>query len=135
MNAFPSDYVVHNLPLLLFSGLESESTKEQVAVDQSKVLLQEGGFRIKTAAPPISGDVADTLRDILLESDASLANWNGRDIARKEYGGGYRIRSVGRVGQALPGVSMSSVCVRISDKDRHIPCLLARRLPLLILLG
>lgn len=103
MNAFPPDYVVHNLPLLLLSGLEPESIKEQDGVDHSKVLLREGGFRIKTDAPPIGSDVAQALRETLLESDASSANWNGRAIAAKEYGGGYRIRSVGRVGQALPG--------------------------------
>ena len=120
MNAFPSDYVVHNLPLLLFSGLEPDSNKEHAAVDHSKVLLQEGGFRIKTDAPPVSGDVADTLRDTLLQSDASLANWNGRAISAKEYGGGYRIRSAGRVGQAFPGVIMSSVCVRRSDTQIDI---------------
>jgi hypothetical protein len=132
MNAFPADYVVHNLPLLLFSGLEPESNKEQAAVDHAKVLLQEGGFRIKTDAPPVSGDVADILRESLLQSDASLANWNGKAIAAKEYAGGYKIRSVGRVGQALPGVPMGSICIRRSDTNRHIPFLLARLHHLLI---
>lgn len=102
MNAFPSDYVVHNLPLLLLSGLESESVKEQDATDHSKVLLREGGFRIKTDVPPVSGDVAKALRDTFLRSDASLAKWNGKAISAKAYGGGYRIRSVGRVGQTFP---------------------------------
>ena len=102
MNAFPQDYVVHNLPLLLLSGLESGTIKDQDAIDPSKVLLREGGFRISTDLPPVSGDVATTLRDILLQSDASLAKWNGKAISAKAYGGGYRIRSVGRVGQTFP---------------------------------
>jgi hypothetical protein len=101
MNAFPSDYIVHNLPLLLLSGLEVKSNKEQDALDHSKVLLREGGFRIKTDTPPVSGSVAETLREALLECDASAANWNGRAISASKYGGGYRIKSVGRVGQAL----------------------------------
>ena len=115
MNAFPQDYVVHNLPLLLLSGLESGTIKDQDAIDPSKVLLREGGFRISTDLPPVSGDVATTLRDILLQSDASLAKWNGKAISAKVYGGGYRIRSVGRVGQILTFDTMSSACVEQSD--------------------
>lgn len=98
MNAFAPDYIVHNLPLLLVSGLDSELSTDHDALDQSRVLLREGGFRIKTDTPPVSGTVAETLREILLGSDASAANWNARAISAKEYGGGYRIRSVGRVG-------------------------------------
>ena len=98
MNAFPSDYIVHNLPLLLVSGLESQLSTDHDTVDHSKVLLHEGGFRIKTDTPPVTGTVAETLWEILLGSDASAANWNARAISAKEYGGGYRIRSVGRVG-------------------------------------
>lgn len=101
MNAFPSDYIVHNLPLLLLSGLESKPNKDQDAPDHSRVLLREGGFRIKIDAPPVSGSVAETLREALLKSDASAANWNGRALSANRYGGGYRIKSVGRVGQAL----------------------------------
>ena len=111
MDAFPSDYVVHNLPLLLLSGLESEPSKEHDVVDHSKFLLREGGFRIKTDIPPVTGTVVETLREALLGSDASAANWNGRAISAKEYGGGYKIRSVGRVRQALLELATSS-CLR-----------------------
>lgn len=98
MDAYPEDYIVHNLPLILLSGLEDD--KEDAAVgDKSRTLLQEGGFRIKTDLPPVKTAAAQHLLQALLSYDSSDAPWSLKHAAQAESRLFCRVRSVGRVGQ------------------------------------
>ena len=100
MDAYPQDYVTHNLPLVLLSGLESESKDEPESVDYP--LLREKGVKIDSDFPPVSGSTAEELRSVLLDEDASQVAWNAReDTNARLFGVGYKIKSIGRVGYLL----------------------------------
>jgi hypothetical protein len=107
MEAYPKDYVEHNLPLIVLSGLLSQSDLSKEAPEQSRNPLLEGGFRIRTDAAPLTGSAAESLLQAFLAGDSSDAPWNNRPTPVKgDNGGTFRIKSVGRVGQtpsdALP---------------------------------
>jgi hypothetical protein len=100
MEAYPKDYVEHNLPLIVLSGLPSQSDPSKEAPEQSRNPLLEGGFRIRTDAAPLTGSAAESLLQAFLAGDSSDAPWNNRPTPVKgDNGGTFRIKSVGRVGQ------------------------------------
>ena len=100
MDAYPKDYVEHNLPLIILSGLQSHSDPSQDAPEQSRNPLLEGGFRIRTDAAPLRGTTAESLLRAFLAADSSDTPWNSRATpAKSENGGRFRIKSIGRVGQ------------------------------------
>ncbi|KAJ5243710.1 hypothetical protein N7489_003806 [Penicillium chrysogenum] len=98
MDAYPEDYVNHNLPLVLLSGLEAD-TENEPGTPSDYPLLSEKGTHIFSDFPPLSGAVAEELRSLLLEEDSSQSPWKSRvtisgntTIANI----GYRIKSSGR---------------------------------------
>ena len=100
MEAYPKDYVEHNLPLIVLSGLPSQSDVPKDAPEQWRNSLLEGGFRIRTDAAPLTGSVAEVLLKAFLAAGSSDAPWNSRTtLAKTENGRGFCIKSVGRVGQ------------------------------------
>ena len=98
MEAYPPDYVQHNLPLILLSGLATSHESNAVSADNSRTLL-EGGFRIRSDAPPLTGATAEVLSQIFLATGSSDQEADRRSAAGDHQGGRYKIRSIGRVGQ------------------------------------
>lgn len=96
MDAYPEDYVAHNLPFVLLSGLETETKDEPESVDYP--LLREKGPKIYSDFPPVGGMTAEELRRTLLDEDASQLPWNSRDEMDASLGVGYKVKSIGRVG-------------------------------------
>lgn len=100
MDAYPDDYVNHNLPLVLLSGLEAGSEDHHEPLAEYP-LLSERAHHIFSDFPPLSGAVADELRRVLLAEDGSQMPWkagqsfNGNPSAPRI---GYKIKSTGRVG-------------------------------------
>ncbi|BAE56503.1 unnamed protein product [Aspergillus oryzae RIB40] len=97
MDAYPEDYVVHNLPFVLLSGLvpDSEDGLESCYTDYP--LLHEKGVHIYSDLPPLSGSTAEELREILLAEDASRTPWEAREnTIVGSAGTEYKIKSVGR---------------------------------------
>jgi len=101
MNNFPADYVQHNLPVVLLSGLQQDNPPESDPGGKARNFLQEGGFRVKIDIPVVGGDIGDRLLKAFLEHDASDVPWHGQALASAN-GKFFRFRSVGRVGQSLP---------------------------------
>ena len=100
MDAYPEDYVAHNLPFILLSGLETSSDDDLQDVRADYPLLREKGKRIYSDLPSLSGPVAEELRRVLLEEDASRIPWDLRDDAYENPSKlEYKIKSVGRVGR------------------------------------
>jgi hypothetical protein len=104
MDAYPQDYVNHNLPLVLLSGLEAD-TEDDSNPTVDYPLLAEKGPKIFSDFPPLSGAVAEELRSVLLEEDGSQMPWK----AGLASGGNpssphitYRVRSSGRVSSPFP---------------------------------
>jgi hypothetical protein len=98
MDAYPEDYLVHNLPLILLSGLEVDEN-DATGEDQARTLLRDGGFRLRSELPPINTSTARGLLQAFLKHDASNAPWSAKYVARMEQYTACRIKSVGRVGQ------------------------------------
>lgn len=101
MDAYPEDYVNHNLPFVLLSGLEASS--EDDAITSAKYpLLSEKGAVIFSELSPVSGAVAEELRSVLLDEDGSRMPWKSRpsleDNNSSAAGIGFKIKSIGRVG-------------------------------------
>ncbi|KAJ5546892.1 hypothetical protein N7494_004477 [Penicillium frequentans] len=102
MDAYPEDYVNHNLPLILLSGLEA-GVEDENGSSVDYPLLAETGSRIFSDFPPLSGAVAEELRSALLEEDGSQKPWrstvspNGTAPQIR-----YNIKSIGRSYQLPP---------------------------------
>lgn len=96
MDAYPEDYVTHNRPFVLLSGLELETKDEPESTDYP--LLREKGPRIYSDFPPVGGMTAEELRRVFLEQDASQIPWDSRNDADEgSVRAGFKIKSVGRV--------------------------------------
>jgi trafficking protein particle complex subunit 11 len=123
MEAYPKDYVEHNLPLIVLSGLQAQSDISKDAPEQSLNPLLEGGFRIRTDAVPLTGSTAESILRAFLAADSSGASWNGRATPSKtENGVSFRIKSVGRVGQTpisalLAAFFQSSDCITLHPRE------------------
>ena len=97
MEAYPPDYVSHNLPFIVLSGLATSKELETLP-PVHHVLPGRVVTTIDSDTPPVTGDRADELLKEFLNADGTNAPWHGRDFSRRGLTHGFRIRSVGRVG-------------------------------------
>ncbi|KAJ5549782.1 hypothetical protein N7535_002276 [Penicillium sp. DV-2018c] len=98
MDAYPEDYVNHNLPLVLLSGLE-EDAKDDLERSSDYPLLSEKGTHIFSDFPPLRGAVAEDLRSLLLEEGSPQTPLKPRVSTSGNATTaniGYRIKSSGR---------------------------------------
>ncbi|KAJ5698445.1 hypothetical protein N7462_000450 [Penicillium macrosclerotiorum] len=104
MDAYPQDYVNHNLPLVLLTGLEADIEDDTgSAVDYP--LLEERGTKIFSDFPPLSGAIAEELRSTLLEQDGSQMSWRSSlnsSATSSSLQLGYRVKSTGRTYRLPP---------------------------------
>jgi hypothetical protein len=96
MEAYPPDFVVHNLPFIVLSGLATSQELEPPPPVQN-VLPGRAVTSINSELPAVTGDRADELLQEFLSADGTNAPWNGRGFSRRGITHGFRIRSVGRV--------------------------------------
>jgi len=106
MEAYPPEYVSHNLPLILLSGLEAP--EESALVAPSVGLLEDGGRTITSDQPLVTGERAQHLLREFSNADGTKAAWNSRPGRLSGDLVGFKFRAVGRVGQAS-----SRACVDI----------------------
>lgn len=107
MDAYPEDYVSHNLPLVLLSGLEVKSGDE-AGSSLDYPLLAEKGPKIFSDFPPLSGALAEELRNVFLDEDGSQMPWRAASGSNENPSApqiGYKIKSIGRVS----GIFLSNV--------------------------
>ena len=103
MDAYPIDYVNHNLPLVLLSGLDAEP-EDGLGASVEYPLLAERGHKIFSDFPPLSGVIAEELRRVLLEEDGSQMPWRattGSTGSSPPPHIVYKIKSTGRVRTAF----------------------------------
>lgn len=99
MEAYSSDWVSHNLPFIVLSGLAT-SQEVEPPPPCHQVLPGRAVTNISTDIPPVEGSRAGELLQEFLNADGTNAPWNGRGFSRRGLVHGFRIRAVGRVGQA-----------------------------------
>jgi hypothetical protein len=75
MDAYPEDYVVHNRPLILLSGLTQALPP---AVPADSPLLEVGALEISSTLPPIDSDIAGQLRSYFAEEAENGYGAQGR---------------------------------------------------------
>ena len=96
MEAFPEDYVSHNVPLILLFGIGQEKPSSH-RKDNGRDQLQEGGFRIRRDSPNLTNDAAESV----LQAFASFDSTGGIIYSPKDGPGPFKIKTVmGRVGQS-----------------------------------
>jgi hypothetical protein len=122
MDAYPPDYINHNLPLVLLSGLEADAKDEsRSAVQVDYPLLAEKGPKVFSDFPPLSGAVAEELRRVLLEEDGSQMPWRAGLASSGNSSSphiAYCIKSCGRVSYPHP--------VQLRHETRRLACAICR---------
>ena len=93
--AYPPEYVEHNLPLVLISGLGRPQNDENF---ESPLPRQESGSRIQGSSPECSGERAEFLLKELLDLDGSNRPWNAVSLPPPSGNMRYRMKPIGRVG-------------------------------------
>ena len=98
MDAYPAEYVQHNLPFIVLSGL---GTTQELDAPRPvhNVLPGRAVTSIASDVPPVTGKHTEALLQDFLSADGTDAPWNGRASSRQGLAHGFRIRAVGRVGQ------------------------------------
>ncbi|CAO2650601.1 Nn.00g018930.m01.CDS01 [Neocucurbitaria sp. VM-36] len=101
MDAYPPDYVQHNLPFIVLSGLGNSKELDAPPPVQD-ALPGRAITSINSESPLVTGDRADELLHEFLSADGTNAPWNGRGVGQKGSTHGFRIRAVGRNFQLPP---------------------------------
>ena len=109
MDAYPADYVFHNLPLIVLSGVDAAQPEPQSLPPLQDVLPGKGATHINSEIPALTSTRAQQLLQEFLDADGSDAPWNGRPGNRKGNLIGFKFRAAGRVGQA-PALSLVLKC-------------------------
>ncbi|EQL34200.1 hypothetical protein BDFG_03870 [Blastomyces dermatitidis ATCC 26199] len=101
MDAYPPDYVDHNLPLILLSGVgsdpEPDAQEKIIPVDGAEYPhLGEGGVQIFSDFPLLTDSTAERVLNALLSQDATRRPWNSKNDGARAGAVGYKIKRVGR---------------------------------------
>ena len=97
MEAYPREYVEHNLPLVLLSGFGEQHT-ESASPDGTP--RQESGTRLHTSSPECRSEQAQLLLQNFLHFDGTQQSWNANDLPGPSGTLRYRVKTIGRVGTA-----------------------------------
>lgn len=115
MDAYPPEYVHHNLPFVVLSGLGSRSDLDP-PTPVHQVLPGRAAVNVSSDAPLVTDQRAEPLLDELLAYDAATtaaaATRNGGGGAPVEgiANAAFRMRAVGRVGQPSHPVFQLDEC-------------------------
>ncbi|KAL3469325.1 Gryzun, putative trafficking through golgi-domain-containing protein [Aspergillus californicus] len=103
MDTYPQHYIAHNLPFILLFGLKTEDTQIEPQTKETYPLLDESGTSIESDFPLLDGPVAEELRSVFLDEDASRTPWDSRNDASAKYSNvQFKIKSVGRTHRLPP---------------------------------
>lgn len=97
MEGYPSEYIEHNLPLIILSGLGEQHNKDSSTSD---LHFQGNGTRIQASSPECTGERAHTLLTQFLSLDGSKQPWNSSALPGPSGKLKYKTRAIGRVGTA-----------------------------------
>ncbi|ODH49704.1 hypothetical protein GX48_04229 [Paracoccidioides brasiliensis] len=103
MDAYPPDYVDHNLPLILLSGLGSDPNPESDPQGSNSPhagaeypLLRDDGIEIFSDFPLLTDSTAERVLNVLLSQDAAGRPWNSKSEGLGAGAVRFRIKRVGR---------------------------------------
>lgn len=96
MEAYPEDYVAHNLPFIALAGLPTTDSATNAATTTSSA--PGSGLSISDNSPPLSGPHADSILDEFLRADGASLSWSDQALADRAGLIGFKLSCVGRVG-------------------------------------
>lgn len=96
MEAYPQEYVAHNLPLLVLSGLPRGQNNK---ASSDSVSVAEKAPCIHSDLPSLSGPRAEQLLEEFMRTDGASLPWTDNVSAESPGLIGFRIDSIGRVGR------------------------------------
>ncbi|KAI4741886.1 hypothetical protein E4T50_07676 [Aureobasidium sp. EXF-12298] len=96
MEAYPEDYVAHNLPFIALAGLPTSDSSTDASPTPSPNPLQGGGLKITDNSPPLSGPHADSILDEFLRTHGASLSWSEQALAERSGLIGFKLSSVGR---------------------------------------
>lgn len=100
MEAYPDDYIAHNLPLILVSGLANNDNNDD-QLQSEYPLLEQTGTLVESDFPLLDSSPANDLRDAFLDYDAYGARWRASADAGRSNSIASRIKMTGRVSEAI----------------------------------
>ena len=118
MEAYPQEYVAHNVPLLALSGLGEPSKSDNGS--QNGSYNQGHGVRIASDLPILGEAKATLIRDEFMTADGNSLPWNATGHSDRPELIGYKIRCVGRVGMVmitLYALPVQRVLIRPSSRN------------------
>jgi hypothetical protein len=99
MDAYPPEYVLHNLPFIVLSGLGTAPELEPRHSFQDR-LPGRATSTVSAETPQLTGDRAQQLLQEFLSHDSTRTPWEAHGLDRRDTLAKFRMRAVGRVGQA-----------------------------------
>lgn len=93
-DGYPPDYITHNLPLIVLSGLSA-----RLADDGTKhpEVFGENGTTITSESPVIEGERAEQLLQEFYHCTKTDEQWNSKPVQSRSGLLGFKFRAVGRV--------------------------------------
>ncbi|KIV88250.1 hypothetical protein PV10_07949 [Exophiala mesophila] len=83
MDCYPDTFVTHNLPLVVVSGLEASDEHTLDPSGKAHNFLLQGGFRVRTDAAPVSGEISKHLLQAFRDLDGSSVPWHAQALASR----------------------------------------------------
>jgi hypothetical protein len=107
-DGYPPDYVTHNLPLVVLSGL----VPAQPLVQDTELpsVFKGKGTEITSELPAVEGERAEQLLQEFYHCTKTDDQWNGKPVQGRSGLSGFRFRAVGRVGQRMRCSALWSLC-------------------------
>ncbi|KAI5253768.1 hypothetical protein E4T42_02684 [Aureobasidium subglaciale] len=96
MEAYPEDYVSHNLPFIALAGLPTADLSTNPSTASTPTAFQATGLTISDKSPPLSGPHADSILDEFLRADGASLSWSEQALADRSGLIGFNLSSVGR---------------------------------------
>jgi hypothetical protein len=100
MEAYPEDYVAHNLPFIALAGLPTTDSSNNASTTTPNS-HQGSGLAITDNSPPLSGPHADSILDEFLRAHGASLSWSEHALTERAGLIGFRLSSVGRVGMPM----------------------------------
>ncbi|KAI5196246.1 hypothetical protein E4T39_07864 [Aureobasidium subglaciale] len=96
MEAYPEDYVSHNLPFIALAGLPTADTSINPSTTNTPNAFQATGWTVSDKSPLLSGPHADSILDEFLRADGASLSWSEQALADRSGLIGFNLSSVGR---------------------------------------
>ncbi|KAI4717560.1 hypothetical protein E4T48_06235 [Aureobasidium sp. EXF-10727] len=96
MEAYPEDYVAHNLPFIALAGLPTADSSTDASTATPTNPQQGGGLRIVDNSPPLSGSHANSILDEFLRAHGASLSWSDQALADRAGLIGFKLSSIGR---------------------------------------